>query len=541
MLKGTTNKKMIPLLMASLAMSINVYGQNESRAHVALTDSTTGKIWVQRNGQKINLSSQSPLYEGDIVFTDKSGHVQLVFTDGTVAALNESTRLGICSYSYEKDKVPGLKLCLNSGAIRIVSGKIAEYNLDGIVVESSQALVVPRGGSLVVMDYANTSTNLAVSEFYHAYPVGFLNLNTNAWHDIKLTDKAHGVEVNGKKQKVFSALISERDIANEAKRQSIQQTNLSVEQTALSCGHYLSQVKRSNPAIEQTGRSIDKNPGSNTESENPPIDGGPIENPPIDGGPIEIPPIDGGPIEIPPIDGGPEPVPPPIDPGPIEIPPIDGGPIEIPPIDGGPIEIPPIDGGPIEIPPIDGGPIEIPPIDGGPIEIPPIGGGPIELPPIGGGPLPIPPIGGGPLPISPIDPGPIEVLPGFSATYSGRLTAAWSPDYIKGNFSFNVQLNGSSGSISNAMMYMNQNHDEKIKVVNGSGAVSGGNFNINNFTIESAVNANNPSFGPGSLGKAEMSGTVDSSSTSGSWIIHNPDGTMRHDGNFNGKVSGTKK
>ena len=347
---------------------------------------------------------------------------------------------------------------------------------------------MPRGGSLVVMDYANKSTNLAVTEFYHAYPVGFLNLNTNTWHDIKLTDKAHGVEVNGKKQKAFSALISERDIANEAKKQSVQQTNLSVDQTASSCGHYLSKVKRSNPAIEQTGSSIDKNPGSNTESENPPIDGGPIE--------------------IPPIDGGPAPAPPPIDPG--------------------PIEIPPIDGGPIEIPPIDGGPIEIPPIDGGPIEIPPIGGGPIELPPIGGGPLPLPPI----------DPGPIEVLPGYSATYSGRLTASWDVNYIKGNFSFNVQLNGSSGTISNAMMHMNQNHAEDIKVINGSGAVSGGKFDINNFTVESATGG---TVTPSQLGKAEMAGSVDSSSTSGTWIIKNSDGSMRHDGNFNGKVSGTKK
>ena len=520
-----TNRKIIPLLMTSLtclwltSAPVKVFGQSATRAHAALTDSTTGKIWVERNGQKVSLSSQSPVYEGDVVFTDKSAHVQLVFTDGTVVALNEVSQLGVCSYSYEKDKVPGLKLCLNSGAARVVSGKITEYNLDGIVIESSQALIVPRGGSLVVMDYANNATNLAVAEFYHSYPVGFLNLNTNTWHDIKSTDKAHSVEVSGKKQKSFFSLISERDITNEAKKQSGKLDALSIAQAASSCGHYLSRVKRSNPATGQGVKSLDHTSGGNNSTS---------ENPPIGGGPAEVPPIGGGPIEIPPIAGGPAPVPPPIDPGPIEF----------PPISGGPIEVPPISGGPAEVPPIGGGPVEVPPIGGGPAELPPIGGGPIELPPIGGGPAPLPPIGGGPLPIPPIDPGPIEVLPSYSATYSGRLTASWDPNYIKGNFSFNVQLNGSSGSINNAMMHMNQNHSEDIKVVNGSGAVSGGKFDINNFTVESATGG---TVTPSQLGKAQMAGSVDSSSTSGTWVIKNSDGTMRHDGNFNGKVSGTKK
>ena len=118
-------------------------------AEVGRVISLTPGAVAQRDGRTVALALKSPVHDTDVLITDASGRVQILFDDDSTVALGSGARLALGAV-VPKGRKPVFKADLSQGLARVITGKIVEKNPDGFTLSTPEATVGIRGTMFAV-------------------------------------------------------------------------------------------------------------------------------------------------------------------------------------------------------------------------------------------------------------------------------------------------------------------------------------------------------------------------------------------------------
>ncbi|MDY7002164.1 MAG: FecR family protein, partial [Thermodesulfobacteriota bacterium] len=106
-----------------------------------------GQVFAESEAGSRVLAQGSPIYAQDELVTQAGSHVEVKFADNTVVSQGENARLAVDEYVYDPqdDSASNMLLKLAQGTLRMVTGKIADQNPEGVSVESPLATIGIRG------------------------------------------------------------------------------------------------------------------------------------------------------------------------------------------------------------------------------------------------------------------------------------------------------------------------------------------------------------------------------------------------------------
>ncbi len=105
-------------------------------------------VVLERNGQTQNLALKDSLHVHDIVRTNTTGKVQLIFNDDSVVTIGVNSVFSMSDYSNAQRK--SFDATLNKGFARFVTGVIVKNNPSAFKVRTPQATAGIRGTTLAV-------------------------------------------------------------------------------------------------------------------------------------------------------------------------------------------------------------------------------------------------------------------------------------------------------------------------------------------------------------------------------------------------------
>ncbi len=112
-------------------------------SQVAKVAELSGSAYVIRDGVRVNLETNAPLYEADVLNTEE-GTLKIIFTDGSSVSIADNTELLISDYVYT-DTDESFILDLVEGAMESISGNIVKRNPDAFKIETPKAVFGIRG------------------------------------------------------------------------------------------------------------------------------------------------------------------------------------------------------------------------------------------------------------------------------------------------------------------------------------------------------------------------------------------------------------
>jgi hypothetical protein len=116
--------------------------------------------FVVRDGENLPLALHSPLRVSDVVGTDATGRVRILFNDDSTVSIGGNTRLDLRDFADSGAK-PVFNVHLMQGAARVVTGRVVEMNPAGFAVTTPEAHVGIRG-TIVSLRSANGVTTVYV-------------------------------------------------------------------------------------------------------------------------------------------------------------------------------------------------------------------------------------------------------------------------------------------------------------------------------------------------------------------------------------------
>ena len=111
--------------------------------------SITPGAGVQRAGQILTLELKSPVHDTDLLITDATGRVQVLFDDDSTITLGSNTRLALKTV-VPMGRKPVFRVDLTQGLAKVITGKIVEKNPDGFTLSTPEATVGIRGTMFAV-------------------------------------------------------------------------------------------------------------------------------------------------------------------------------------------------------------------------------------------------------------------------------------------------------------------------------------------------------------------------------------------------------
>ncbi|WP_373000627.1 FecR domain-containing protein [Sulfurimonas sp.] len=118
---------------------------------VATITGLNGNAFVDRDGQKIELSLGDKLQEKDIILTKDKTKVQIIFKDETIISIGKNSTFAINEYLFEENQEPVAKFGMISGAMRAITGKIGKVAPDKFMVKTKTATMGIRGTNFSVL------------------------------------------------------------------------------------------------------------------------------------------------------------------------------------------------------------------------------------------------------------------------------------------------------------------------------------------------------------------------------------------------------
>ncbi len=148
--------------------------------------------FVERAGGREPLQSKSPIYVSDVVVTDATGKVQILFSDDTNVAVGASTRVALQEFVGESGAVPVFNANVASGIARFVTGKIVERNRSGFHIQTPQATIGIRGTtfSVQVSDGEAGKTMVIGHQVSDGFPISVTNAATGLTSQIDASGRA---------------------------------------------------------------------------------------------------------------------------------------------------------------------------------------------------------------------------------------------------------------------------------------------------------------------------------------------------------------
>ncbi len=101
--------------------------------------------WIERDGTKTAIKLKTPIFVTDVVSTDATGRVQILFNDDTSLAVGASSTVSIDNFVFNTDATPSFAVSAVKGVSRVITGKIVEQNREGFKVSTPLATVGIRG------------------------------------------------------------------------------------------------------------------------------------------------------------------------------------------------------------------------------------------------------------------------------------------------------------------------------------------------------------------------------------------------------------
>jgi len=109
-----------------------------------LTD-TTGPVFVERDGKRIDLNEGDAIYESDVIITGPDTTADILFRDGTKSRLSPDTELKLVDFDFGAGEEPSFVMGLAQGALRTVSGEVVKLNPEAFELITPRATVGIRG------------------------------------------------------------------------------------------------------------------------------------------------------------------------------------------------------------------------------------------------------------------------------------------------------------------------------------------------------------------------------------------------------------
>jgi hypothetical protein len=137
--------------LAALAALLAVSPAWADDTAVAQVKTTSGAVFVVRDGTRMPLKQGDPLFEKDVLQTDADGGIGLTFNDNSVLSLGPNSEAALAEYAFDSSNFNGKMLTdMRKGTLTMVSGDIARSSPDAMKVRTPTAILGVRGTSFVV-------------------------------------------------------------------------------------------------------------------------------------------------------------------------------------------------------------------------------------------------------------------------------------------------------------------------------------------------------------------------------------------------------
>lgn len=114
-------------------------------------------VSVERNGNTLPLALKDPIELHDVVQSNATGKVQIIFSDDTTLSAGPNSRLNMQEFADSGDQ-SRFNVHLGQGLARLITGKIVEQNPQGFSVTTPEAVVGIRGTILTVRSDQGSTT-----------------------------------------------------------------------------------------------------------------------------------------------------------------------------------------------------------------------------------------------------------------------------------------------------------------------------------------------------------------------------------------------
>lgn len=118
---------------------------------IAIVKEINGSPIAKRDGQDIHLSVGDKVQNNDILLTNSSSTISIIFNDGSVLTLGESSFLNIEEFSYKPiEEQYEFTLSLDKGKAMFESGKIGEVSPENFEFKIPNGTIGIRGTKFII-------------------------------------------------------------------------------------------------------------------------------------------------------------------------------------------------------------------------------------------------------------------------------------------------------------------------------------------------------------------------------------------------------
>ena len=127
---------------------------------IGRVDMVEGVVYVIRDGEKIALGKNDPIFQGDTIFTGEDGSIGVTFIDDTIFSLGEGGEMTVDEMVYDPDKQEG-KFAANmvKGVFSFISGEIAKTDPEGMSLNTPVGVIGIRGTKIAGVAAAEGTEN----------------------------------------------------------------------------------------------------------------------------------------------------------------------------------------------------------------------------------------------------------------------------------------------------------------------------------------------------------------------------------------------
>lgn len=119
--------------------------------NIAIIKVVQGSVKIKRAAQVLEAQQSDNLQSGDILITEKNSHVGVIFNDGSVLSLKESSFLRIQDFEFKPiENKFKFKLKLKKGTALFESGKIGTLSPENFILEVPEGTIGIRGTKFLV-------------------------------------------------------------------------------------------------------------------------------------------------------------------------------------------------------------------------------------------------------------------------------------------------------------------------------------------------------------------------------------------------------
>jgi hypothetical protein len=118
---------------------------------VGLIKSTSGEVYIEREGKRVPVQVGSPVRQSDTLVTGMDGTAGITFTDNSLLSVGPNSVLAIERYTFDSTTHAGqFDASLKRGTLAVVSGKMVKQSPDAMRVRTPSSIMGVRGTEFVV-------------------------------------------------------------------------------------------------------------------------------------------------------------------------------------------------------------------------------------------------------------------------------------------------------------------------------------------------------------------------------------------------------